>query len=142
MLNTTSNHIVPVLAAIILNHEGNVLLAQRKPEKVNGLKWEFPGGKLKIKESPEYCLAREIEEELGIKISVRQLFSAVNYSYPEENIVLLAYFAELIAGGFTLTDHKEVRWVPINKLSSYDLSPADFPIVQRLIENFRDIYPE
>ncbi|MEJ2050424.1 MAG: (deoxy)nucleoside triphosphate pyrophosphohydrolase [Calditrichota bacterium] len=137
-MNALSERIIPVLAAIILNHEGNVLLAQRKPEKANGLKWEFPGGKLKVKESPEYCLSREIEEEMGIKIAVRQLFAAVNYSYPEQNIILLAYFAELVAGSFSLTDHKEVRWVPLNKLLNYDLSPADIPIVQRLIENFRD----
>jgi 8-oxo-dGTP diphosphatase len=141
-MNSLSERIIPVLAAIILNHEGNVLLAQRKPEKVNGLKWEFPGGKLKIKESPEYCLSREIEEEMGIKIAVRQLFAAVNYSYPEENIILLAYFAELVAGSFSLADHKEVRWVPLNKLLNYDLSPADTPIVQRLIENFRDTIPQ
>jgi 8-oxo-dGTP diphosphatase len=141
-MNILSERIIPVLAAIILNHEGNVLLAQRKPEKVNGLKWEFPGGKLKVKESPEYCLSREIEEEMGIKIAVRQLFAAVNYSYPEENIILLAYFAELVAGSFSLTDHKEVRWVPLNKLLNYDLSPADIPIVQRLIENFRGTVPQ
>lgn len=137
-MNSLSERIIPVLAAIILNHEGNVLLAQRKPEKVNGLKWEFPGGKLRVKESPENCLTREIEEEMGIKIAVRQLFAAVNYSYPTENIILLAYFAELVSGSFSLTDHKEVRWVPLNKLLHYDLSPADLPIVQRLIENFRD----
>ncbi len=136
----TNNKIVPVLAAIIMNHDGSVLLAQRRPDKNNPLKWEFPGGKLKAKESPEYCLAREIQEELGIKISVRQLFSAVNYSYPHENILLLAYFAELLAGSVRLSDHQEVRWVPIEKLNAYDLSPADIPIVEKLIDNYSGSY--
>jgi 8-oxo-dGTP diphosphatase len=95
---TSNNKIIPVLAAIIMNHDGNILLAQRKAGTKNGLKWELPGGKLKINESPEYCLARELEEELGIKVYVKQLFSAVNYSYPEDNILLLAYFAELVSG--------------------------------------------
>lgn len=140
MINN-NDKITPVLAAIILNHDGTVLLAQRKPERTNPLKWEFPGGKLRIAESPENSLAREIEEELGIKISVRQLFTAVNYSYPHENILLLAYFSELITGSFRLTDHKEVRWVPIDKLQAYDLSPADIPIVERLMENFSGTYP-
>jgi mutator protein MutT len=140
-LNYNSNSIIPVLAAIILNHDGSVLLAQRRPDKTNPLKWEFPGGKLKVKESPEYCLTREIEEELGLKIAVRQLFSAVNYSYPHENILLLAYFAELMTGSLRLSDHKEVRWVPIEKLSSYELSSADIPIVGKLVENFKGSYP-
>lgn len=140
-MNNPTIHIIPVLAAIILNHDGSVLLAQRKPERMHGLKWEFPGGKLKVKESPENCLAREIEEELGIKISVQQLFSAINYSYPEENIILLAYFSELQSGTFRLTDHAEVRWVPINQLMTFDLSPADIPIVEKLIENYGETYP-
>ncbi len=140
-MNDSSDRIVPVLAAIILNHDGSVLLAQRRADKTNPLKWEFPGGKLKTRESPEFCLAREIEEELGLKIVVRQLFSAVNYSYPHENILLLAYFAELISGSLRLSDHKEVRWVPLEKLVSYELSPADIPIVERLVENFKGSFP-
>jgi 8-oxo-dGTP diphosphatase len=136
-----TNPIIPVLAAIILNHDGSVLLAQRKSEITNPLKWEFPGGKLRIEESPENSLAREISEELGIKIAVQQIFSAVNYSYPHGNILLLAYFAELITGTFQLRDHKEVRWVPIEKLLNYDFSPADIPIVERLMENFKGSFP-
>ena len=136
----TNNKIVPVLAAIILNHDGNILLAQRKPGRKNELKWELPGGKLKISESPEHCLARELEEELGIKVSVKQLFSAVNYTYPGENILLLAYFAELISGKPRLIDHQEIRWVPITKSVSYQLSPADIPIIEKLIENFEGSY--
>jgi 8-oxo-dGTP diphosphatase len=136
----TNNKIIPVLAAIIMNHDGNVLLAQRKEGTKNELKWELPGGKLKINESPEYCLARELEEELGIKVYVKQLFSAVNYSYPEENILLLAYFAELVSGKPRLVDHKEIRWVPLDKSDSFELSPADIPIIEKLIENFNGSY--
>jgi 8-oxo-dGTP diphosphatase len=139
--SNSGNPIVPVLAAIILNHDGSVLLAQRKPDKTNALKWEFPGGKLKPHESPENCLAREIEEELGISIAVRQLFSAVNYQYPHGNILLLVYFAELVSGRINLIDHADVRWVPILKLTNFDLSPADIPIVEKLMENFKGTYP-
>jgi len=139
--NDSGAAITPVLAAIILNHNGSVLLAQRKPGKTNALKWEFPGGKLKPQESPENCLAREIEEELGISIAVRQLFSAVNYQYPHDNVLLLAYFAELVSGRLNLIDHADVRWVPILKLLNYDLSPADIPIVEKLMENFKGTYP-
>ncbi|MBN2367087.1 MAG: (deoxy)nucleoside triphosphate pyrophosphohydrolase [Calditrichaeota bacterium] len=132
---------IPVLAALIFNHDNSVLLAQRKPGKTNALKWEFPGGKLLSGETPESCLAREIEEELGLKISVGQLFSAVNYSYTHANILLLAYFAELVEGRIVLTDHINVRWVSIEKLLTFDLSPADIPIVEKLMENFRGTIP-
>ncbi len=61
-MNYNSNSIVPVLAAIILNHDGSVLLAQRRPDKTNPLKWEFPGGKVKEGESEKEALKREIKE--------------------------------------------------------------------------------
>lgn len=139
--NKQDGGIVPVLAAIILNHDSRVLLAQRKPGKSNALKWEFPGGKLKAGESPESCLAREIEEELGLKISVNKIFSAVNYTYPHASILLLAYSAELTGGRISLNDHVNIQWVPIEKLITFDLSPADIPVVEKLMDNFKGIFP-
>ena len=138
-MKNQTNYIIPVLAAVIFDSDGRVLIAQRKPKLHQELKWEFPGGKLKPTESPENCLTREIKEELGIKISIQRLFSAVNFSYSEKNIILLAYISKFVSGDFTLSDHQEVRWVPIKQLSNFDLSPADIPIVEKLIKNFKKI---
>lgn len=126
--------IIPVLAAVIFNNRGEVLLAQRKSHLSQGMKWEFPGGKLKVGESPENCLKREIREEMGIEIEVREIFHAVNYSYPGKNILLLAYLTDYCSGDFNLSDHIGVAWVPLNRLIEYDLSPADLPVTKKLLK--------
>ena len=60
------NPILHVVAAVIRDDRGRVLLAQRPPGKSHAGYWEFPGGKVESGESPEAALARELHEELGI----------------------------------------------------------------------------
>lgn len=124
--------IIPVLAAVIRDQEGRILLARRKPALSQGGKWEFPGGKLKPGESPEECLIREIREELGIAIQVEHIFAASHFSYPGKNILLIAYLARYIDGQLRLADHQEIRWVRIADMGDFDLSAADVPLARRL----------
>ncbi|GAB4364948.1 MAG: (deoxy)nucleoside triphosphate pyrophosphohydrolase [Calditrichia bacterium] len=127
-------NIIPVLAAIIQDEEGRVLIARRRDHISQGSKWEFPGGKLRPGETPEDCLIREIEEELGITIIILSIFAAVNHAYPDKNILLLAYKAKYVSGEIRLTDHQAARWIEPQKMSELDFSEADVPLVKRLIE--------
>ena len=62
-----------VVTAAIIRRNGSVLLARRSfGERLAGF-WEFPGGKVEDRETPEECLARELEEELGIEATYRSL---------------------------------------------------------------------
>lgn len=124
--------IIPVTAALIVNDQGEVLIARRKSHLRNGGKWEFPGGKLRPGEAPEACLCREIEEEMGITIEVYAPFWAVNHAYPTQNILLLGYFCRITGENWRLTDHDEIRWVSRFRLLDYDLSDADVEIARRL----------
>ena len=82
---------IPVLAALIENPKGEFLIARRRSDLSDGGKWEFPGGKLRYSETPEECLRREIKEELGLDIIVRNPFQIINQSYPEKSILLIGY---------------------------------------------------
>lgn len=125
---------MPVLAGVIFNEHRRVLLAQRKSGLSREMKWEFPGGKLKIGESPEDCLRREIAEELGINITVKRIFCAVNHSYPDRKILLLAYLCQFASGEFKLSDHRDIHWVAINEILDWELSEADIPIAEKLVQ--------
>jgi 8-oxo-dGTP diphosphatase len=126
------SEIVPVLAAIIFNDKNEILVAKRKSYLSQGNLWEFPGGKLMVTETPEDCLKREIKEELGIEIKIKELCCAVNHSYPQFNILLIAYRAEIIQDNFLLSDHSEIKWVPFNDLKNMPLSQADLLLVKNM----------
>ena len=75
-MSVEARRCLTVVAAVV-ERDGLIMLCQRRPEVHNGLKWEFPGGKLEPGESPEQALARELWEELGIEAQVGRVRDAV-----------------------------------------------------------------
>lgn len=124
---------IQVAAAIIENEQGLLLIARRKIEKPQGGLWEFPGGKLEEKESPEACLRRELMEEMSIEIDVFAYFDMNEHRYGDSLIRLIAYRAKFIAGVIALIDHDEYQWVRPEQLADYSFAPADIKFVNRLL---------
>lgn len=55
-----------VVAGLLKDADGKVLLAQRPMHKNYGGHWELPGGKVEPNETDRQALDRELSEELGI----------------------------------------------------------------------------
>lgn len=123
---------IDVVGALILR-EGSVLIAQRPEGKSQALKWEFPGGKIEPGESPQTSLAREIAEELGLRIAVGRHFQTVHHRYPAGPEVRLdCYLARIEEGEPRPLQCRDWRWVTASELSRYAFSEADVPVVARL----------
>ena len=120
-----------VVAAVTLR-DGKVMICQRKPEAHNGLKWEFPGGKIEAGESPEAALARELREELAIDVRVGRVCDAVYYRYPDRDVLVLFYLCEIVSGEPRTVDCNDTRWVTLEALKGYDFAGADAVFVDRL----------
>ena len=123
---------IRVVGAVMVR--GNrVLCAQRGPLGSLPGKWEFPGGKIEDDESPEAALAREIEEELGIRITVRAHLDTTTHTYPFASVTLDTYFAEIRDGEPFPSEHSELRWCAAGELKDLDWAPADVPAVRKLV---------
>ena len=121
-----------VVAAVIEDDQGRVLLC-RRPEGVHmaGL-WEFPGGKREPGEDLEQALQRELVEELGITIKVVEPLTFAVHREPGLEILLLFYRARILKGNPAPREGQEVEWVEVGDLHRYPTPPADVGIVELL----------
>lgn len=117
-----------VSCAIIMDGD-RVLLTLRDEHMRHPMKWEFPGGKLQAGETPEGCLIREIREELGVEISVKQLLPAVKHRYSDIWIKLIPFVCSIREGDIILTEHRYSHWVHRSELDQMDLLEADLKVV-------------
>ena len=122
------------VAAAFLIHENKVLIARRKAPPLLAGKWEFPGGKVEAGETPQACLARELEEEFGIKIKVGEFVADSVHRREKSVFHIMAYQASWLAGNIVPLAHDNWTWAGPDTLLEFDLLPADIELARRLIE--------
>src|SRR5712692_5083386 len=123
---------ITVVAALI-EQEGRLLVCQRRRADSFGLKWEFPGGKLKRGETPSQGLARELAEELGVRARIGAELYRTRYRYAEhaEELELIFFVAALGDAPQNLA-FEQMRWSEPAALPELDFLPADGELVARL----------
>ena len=129
--------IIKVVCGIIFN-DNKVFICRRKQEKSLGGFWEFPGGKVEKGEQCEVSLSRELLEELGMKVEVKEHYKTIIHTYENYTIELIAYKCIFFQATFQLTDHDSFEWVTVKDLDNWNLAPADIPIAKQLIMNDRE----
>jgi 8-oxo-dGTP diphosphatase len=116
---------VQVVAAI-LEREGKILIGQRTPAQSHPLKWEFPGGKVEPDETPAQAVARELDEELGIRVTGSREIERYHYTYPGKDPIELIFFRITTFTGEprNLIFH-DLRWEPAAGLPAFDFVEGD-----------------
>lgn len=120
---------IEVLAAVIQDTRGRILLTRRTEGRDLAGRWEFPGGKREPGETPEAALVRELDEELGIRIEVGEHLITVPQRYPGKRLTLDVRRVRQWTGHPRGMEGQAMVWVPPHKLASYEMPPADRPVV-------------
>lgn len=123
---------INVVAAVITDKVGKILITQRNFKKNQGGLWEFPGGKIEVNETREEAIIREIKEELDIDIKVNKYLSEKVFIYPEKEINLIALNCDIINGEIKLLEHEDYKWITNSELKNFEFAPADMFIVEIL----------
>jgi 8-oxo-dGTP diphosphatase len=131
MNNNALSEIIKVTAAILVK-DNKIIIAKRGPNDRLANKWEFPGGKIEIDETPEQCLKREMKEEFDIVVSVGEYLGSSIFHYDHMSIELMAYRTYWENGEIDLKDHDDFNWVSLEQLAEFDFAPADLVFVQKL----------
>ena len=126
--------VVDVVAGVITDARGRILLARRTEGRDLAGLWEFPGGKREPGETPEAALVRELHEELGIVAHVGDHLITVPQRYPDKRLRLDVRHVTRWTGVPRGREGQALAWVPPHKLPSYAMPPADIPVVAALLQ--------
>ncbi|MEL6266412.1 MAG: (deoxy)nucleoside triphosphate pyrophosphohydrolase [Pseudomonadota bacterium] len=123
-----------VAAVALIDPDGRVLLAERPAGKSMAGLWEFPGGKVESGETPEACLIRELEEELGIGTweSCLAPLSFASHGYDDFHLLMPLFACRKWEGIVTAREGQRLAWARKGELARYPMPPADIPLVAML----------
>lgn len=125
--------LMTTVVAAVIERDGRILICRRPEGKAHPLKWEFPGGKVEAGEEPLSALARELDEELGIRAEIGPAIARYEYAYEGRPPILLAFYRVTRFEGEprNLVFH-EIRWEVPQALAGYDFLEGDVEFVKRL----------
>lgn len=122
-----------VVAGLILNQQGQLLVCQRTALQPLPLKWEFPGGKIEEGEGLGEALRRELNEELGIAATIGEEIATLQHRYQNGNSVELHFLlVREFSGELENRIFEEVRWADVADLPKYDFLDADRELIRDL----------
>ena len=125
---------IEVVAGVIRDRRGRILLARRTEGRDLAGLWEFPGGKHEPGETAEEALKRELREELGIEIEIGAPLIRVPQAYPTKRLWLDVYDIRAWRGTARGLEGQALAWVAPHKLAGYAMPPADIPVVAALLQ--------
>jgi|WetSurMetagenome_2_1015567.scaffolds.fasta_scaffold00792_20 8-oxo-dGTP diphosphatase len=131
---TRKNGTIPVVCAVI-EKDGLFLAAQRGPGQPHAGAWELPGGKIQTGETPEDAIVREIQEELGVGITVRCRLDEVTFSYPDKTITLIPFVCGIDKDDFSMREHQDIRWVDKEGAQGIEWLPPDREILDNYLKS-------
>ena len=131
--------VLQVVCALIEDERGRLLLAQRPPGKHLAGLWEFPGGKIEARETPQAALVREIAEELGCEAIPGAALTPVTHAYETVTVRLMPFLARLTDAGVEpeAREHAALRWVSRDEIADMPMPAADAPIVAEWVARAR-----
>ncbi|MDC9719644.1 MAG: 8-oxo-dGTP diphosphatase MutT [Gammaproteobacteria bacterium] len=129
---------VEVVAAIVIDSQQRILMAQRASWQHQGSKWEFPGGKIEANESHLQALTRELKEEVGLHINAQacKLFKAVHHDYSDKQVSLYFYLVNDFRGIAKGLEGQPLTWVDVQNLPQLTIPDANQIIVDTLLETW------
>lgn len=121
------------IAVGVIWKDGRVLIQQRPAEGLLGGLWEFPGGKREASEELQETVRREIEEELGLVVSVDAPIATVKHAYTHFKITLHAFHCTYKEGEPQPKACQQWQWVRPEDLPQYAFPKANKTVLETLL---------
>ena len=127
------NQTIHVAIAILRREtDGRVLIARRLAGKTYPDCWEFPGGKIEPGETAGRAVGREAMEELGVRVEIVRPLPAFEHEDGGRRYHISPFLCRVVAGEPRAVESREVRWVAVSELETYNFPPANTGFLRSL----------
>jgi len=139
----SDNQQIHVVAGVVRDRHGKILLTRRPQHVHKGGCWEFPGGKVRTGESELEALRRELAEEVGIQVRRTRPLIAIHHTYPDRDIRLAVWHVQDYGGTAVGRENQQWTWSRQEQLRSYHMPEANEAVVNALLlPDFYLVTPE
>lgn len=120
---------IDVAVGVVYDAAGRVLVNQRQAGQAFAGQWEFPGGKIDAGETTNQALARELDEELGIRLRAQRPLITLSHQY--DGLKVRLHVREVLAydGEAQGREGQRLQWVAPENLERVELLAANAAIV-------------
>jgi 8-oxo-dGTP diphosphatase len=112
---------------IIQNTQGKILVLKRsdRDDHKPGV-WETPGGGIDHEEAPQKALEREVLEETGLAVIVKEPFNVFTFRKDTgEFKVGITFLCDVTDGETKLShEHSEYRWIDAREFATLESVPS------------------
>jgi 8-oxo-dGTP diphosphatase len=128
---TTGPRLLLVAACALVDPDHRVLLTRRPEGKPMAGLWEFPGGKVGPGETPEACVIRELDEELGLDVTTNCLapLTFASHRYEDFHLLMPLFVCRVWQGLPQPREGQLIKWLRPRDMGAYPMPPADRPLV-------------
>ena len=127
-----------IVAGVI--HKGEqILITQRKLEGLLGGLWEFPGGKIQVKESAEQACVRAIREETNLHVEPTEYLTRVKHAYTHFKITMDVFHCYYRSGEVLLNDAVDYRWITVDQIDQFPFPRSNHKFIPLLTQGVEEI---
>ena len=123
---------IEVVAAVIRDRQGRILITRRPQHVHQGGLWEFPGGKREAEETAWQALTRELKEEVDIEVLEAVPLIKVDHDYGDKHVLLDVWLVKRFQGRAWGREGQDWRWIEEGAISEYSFPVANLPIIKAL----------
>ena len=103
--------------------------------------FEFPGGKVEKGESDKQALIRELQEEISIKVTVKEYLGSSEFQSPSGyKFKLKLYFVEGPVEQIVMLEHQQMKWVDRSSYQMDELAEGDKPLINSCFDHLDQLY--
>lgn len=129
---TLSSNIRIEVGIACIHRDGQYLVQTRPEGKSFVGSWEFPGGKREPREDWRTCVKREVQEEIGVEVSVRPHFLESIHEFDDKTLVLRFHRCQIQAGEPTPREKQQLMWVEPEKFRFLNFLETNQEVLERL----------